>query len=332
MPRLGFGGLLLDGAARTHRDLRRPRPTYNAWMKRAAALVALLPALLGPPTAGGRGSGGTIGAFVATGRAGVVVLGGDLARRLGTIPVGEPRSIAATIDAQRVVVTTPRGLTLIDGRRRRAVATIGGFGDARSVCLDFAGRYAYVGDRARRELVAVDLARRRIAWRVRLAAPPEQVALVEGGVAVVAGGRLVRVDEQRTISRIGPESAVAALAPDGVWAFVAARDGTVSKLGLIDGRVVRRIRLRAPATALGLDSTSHAVWAAEGRRAEILSAGGRLVGRFNAGAPIRQLAPVGGWMAVVTAAGIRMVASPSLRPRERFPIPGTVRSVAFVVT
>jgi DNA-binding beta-propeller fold protein YncE len=270
---------------------------------------------------------------VATARAGVVVLGGDLRTRLGTIPVRGPRSVAATIGARRVVVTTPRGLTLVDGRRQSVLATIGGFGDPRGVALDFGGRYAYVADAARRELVAVDLARRRIAWRVPVGASPRGVAVVGATVAVVAGGRVALVDADRRVSRIGPPSAsVAALAPDGEWVFVASRDGTVSKLGLVDGRAVRRFRLRAPGTALAVDAMGRALWAAEGRRAEVLSPAGRPLRRVDAGAPIRELVPVGGWMALVTRDGIRMVATPSLAPRERFPVAGGVRSVAFVVT
>jgi len=234
-----------------------------------------------------------------------------------------------------VVVTTPRGLTVVDGRRRRVLARIGGFGDALGVCLDFTGRWAYVADAARRELVAVDLARRRIAWRVDVGAQPEDVVLVESTIAVVAGDRVVLVDAATRDRRWldpGRRIRAATFAPDGVWVFVGGKEASVAKLGLIDGRVVRRIRLHAPATALAVDATGHALWAAEGRRAEVLSPTGRLLGSVVARAPIRQLAPVGGWMALVTRGGIDMVASPSLAPRQRFPVAGAVRSVAFVVT
>jgi hypothetical protein len=303
-------------------------------MKRAAALVALLTVLVGPAGAEGRGSGGTIGAFVATVRDGVVVLGGDLSTRVGAIRVQGARAVAATIDARRVVVTTPRGLTLIDGRRRRVLATIGGFRDARSVCLDFGGRHAYVADVARRQLVAVDLARRRIAWRVRLGARPGSVALFDATVAAVAGGRLALVEEPRELRWIGARGSVrvAALAPDGVSALLAGHGRTVSRVGLVDGRAAGRMRLRAPASALTADATGHAVWAAEGRRAEVLSPAGLRVGGVVESAPIRELVPVGGWVALVTRDGIDLVASPSLVPRERFPVAGSVRSVAFVVT
>jgi hypothetical protein len=242
-------------------------------LKRAAALVALLPVLLLPAGAAARESGGTIGAFVVTARD-VVVLGGDLRSVAGRIPIRDGRSVAATIDARTVVVTTPRGFVVIDGRRRKIVATIGGFADPRGVALAFRGGFAVVADAGRREAIGVDVSHRRIAWRVRLGGRPARIDEVDDWYAVVSAYG------ERTLSLLDltlqdapvvhwikarRKLRVAAFAPDGEWLYLGYWGRrSVSKLELFNRRIVSSYELRAPPHLLAVDVIEKSVWAAEG--------------------------------------------------------------------
>jgi hypothetical protein len=305
-------------------------------MKRAAALVALLPALLSPVGAEGRGSGGTIGAFVVTARD-VVVLGGDLRAISERIPIRAGRSVAATIDARTVVVTSRRGLTIIDGRRRRIVATVGGLADPRGVAL--VGRFAYVVDAGRHQLVGIDVSRRRVVSRARLGGRPLRVALGSGFVAVPqSAGRPVELVQLSTVSAgaldwllARREVRSAAWGAESLFVTYAGRR-TLDGRELFDNRPLFSTRLHAPAQVLAVD-WGRALWAAEGARAELRDArNGKLLGFARAPGRILQLAPIGSWMGVVTRGGIAMISSPDQRSRYSVAVPGSVRSVAFVVT
>ena len=305
-------------------------------MKRAAALVALVPALLSPAGAEGRGSGGTIGAFVVTARD-VVVLGGDLRSVRGRIPLRGGRSVAATIDARTVVVTTRRGLTVIDGRRRRTVATVGGLSDPRGVAL--VGRFAYVVDAGRHQLVGIDVSRRRVISRARLGKRPLRLALGNGFVAVPQSpGRPVELVQLSSVSAGAVEWLLArrevrsaAWGAESLFLTYTGRR-TLEGRELFDDRRLFATRLHAKAQTLAVD-WGRTLWAAEGARAELRDArNGRLVGFVRARGHIVQLASIGGWMGLVTRAGIEMISSPDRGSRYSVAVPGSVRSVAFVVT
>jgi len=307
-------------------------------MKRAAALVALLPALLFAAGAEGRESGGTIGAFVVTARD-VVVLGGDLRAVSGRIPLGGGRSVAATIDARTVVVTSRRGLTIIDGRRRRIVATVAGFADPRGVALVERGRFAYVVDAGRHQLVGIDVPRRRIISRARLGGRPVRVALGSGFVAVPqSSGRPVALVELSTVSAGAVDWLLArrevrsvAWGAESLFLTYMGRR-TLEGRELFDDRPLFSTRLHEPAQTVAVD-WGRALWAAEGARAELRDArNGKLLGFARAQGRILQLEPVGSWIAVVTRAGVDMISSPDQGSRYSVAVPGSVRSVAFVVT
>jgi hypothetical protein len=308
-------------------------------MKRAAALVALLPALLFAAGAEGRGSGGTIGAFAVTSGA-VVVLGGDLRTVSGRIPLSGGRSVAATIDGHIVVVTTARSLVVIDGWRRRIVGTIAGLSDARGVALVERGRFAYVADAGLRRLVGIDVERRRVVSRVALHGRP--IRLSAGGTSFAAlpesAGQSVALLDLSVVSASAVDWLMARRkvlsAAGGSETLFLAYTGRRRLEGreLFDDRPLFAARLRAQPQAIAAD-WGRAIWAAEGARAELRGAhDGRFLGFATAPGRILQLASVGSWMAVVTRGGIEMITSPSRTARYSVPVPGTVRSVAFVVT
>ncbi len=133
----------------------------------AAALAAAL-ALLVPGAGLPAASGGAELAYVALededAVAAVMLDTGEVTARI-PVPRG-PHNVTVAGDGRSVLVTSPPAgkVTLIDAFTHRVVATFGGFGSPHDV--DVEGRYAYVTDERRGQLVVLDLRKRKVVARV----------------------------------------------------------------------------------------------------------------------------------------------------------------------
>jgi DNA-binding beta-propeller fold protein YncE len=166
------------------------------------ALIAALAALaLMPGGASALPSGGAEEAYVAIEEADLVVSvmldAGEITSR---IRVPDPRYVAVGTERRLILVSSPRAgrVTAIDSFRRRKIGSFGGLGSPRGVAI--VGRYAYVADAARGELVVLDLDLEswRIAGRVHVGGRPHDVAVGKLGViADERDGRLTLLDVSR---------------------------------------------------------------------------------------------------------------------------------------
>ena len=158
-------------------------------MKSVALVVAGLVALL----AGGatvEAKEGRLIAFVSAEDDDILVAVDLAARRVvRRIPVANgPHNVAANV--HHVVVTSPPAgrVTLVDPRSLRVRHVFRGFGYPHDVELH--GRYAYVTDEARGQVVVLDLARQSVVSRVEVGAGPHDLAV--GDVVTVTHGRRAR--------------------------------------------------------------------------------------------------------------------------------------------
>jgi DNA-binding beta-propeller fold protein YncE len=131
-------------------------------------LVLVAAALLAPASQARVAGGGTPVALVTAETLNellaVSLPGGRILKRL---PMPADPENVETSDRTAVVVST-RGaaVTLVDVRRLRVAKVLRGFGSPHIPLIGADGRFAYVTDDARGQLVVIDLARRRVTRRV----------------------------------------------------------------------------------------------------------------------------------------------------------------------
>jgi hypothetical protein len=155
-------------------------------------LIAMLLALaLGAGGASARTEGGAEEAYVAVTGENVVVSvmldAGEVTSRIA-VPRG-PRDVAIGSQGRFLLVSSPPAgkVTLIDSFRHRVVKTFGGFGSPRGI--EIVGRYAYVADAARGEVVVLDLERRKRVGRVAVGPGPRHLAIGDHGLVSHGPGR-----------------------------------------------------------------------------------------------------------------------------------------------
>jgi DNA-binding beta-propeller fold protein YncE len=194
---------------------------------RALTLVLLALAV----SAGGaaaRPAGGAEEAYVAVEDEDLVVSvmldAGEITSR---IRVPRPRHVAVGSERRLVLVSSPRAgrVTAIDSFRHRKLGSFGGLGSPRGIAI--VGRYAYVADAARGEIVVLDLDLEswRIVGRVPVGGRPHDVAVGEVGlVAHERGRRLTLLD----VSRPAAPRAIGTLDAGGGVLGLDARPGTAS--------------------------------------------------------------------------------------------------------
>jgi DNA-binding beta-propeller fold protein YncE len=165
--------------------------------------LVLLALALSSGGASARSSGGAEEAYVAVEEDDLVVSvmldTGEVTSRI-SVPPG-PRHVAIGSDRRLVLVSSPPAgrVTVIDSFRHRVIETFEGFGSPRGIEID--GRYAYVADAERGEIVVLDLdlEASKIVGRVRVGAEPHDVSA--GGVGLVthgpSGRRLTVLDLSR---------------------------------------------------------------------------------------------------------------------------------------
>ncbi len=144
-------------------------------------------ALVVAPTALARGLGGTPVALVTADLeshiAAVELSTGRVLRRIETRP--GPRSIESSVARIAVVAHTEYGaLTLLDGRSLRIVGVLEGVTEPRYTAADRTGRYAYVSDSKRGEVVVLDLPQRKIVGRLDVDGPARHLSLAPDGRAL----------------------------------------------------------------------------------------------------------------------------------------------------
>ena len=141
-------------------------------------------ALAGSPTALARGLGGNPMALVTAdteAHVAAVELGsGAIHRRIPTLP--GPRSVESVAQTFAVVAHTEHGaVTILDGRSLRVRRVLRGFAEPRYTAGHPGGRYAFVTDSKRGEVVSIDVLRGRVVHRLRLDGPARHVTLDRAG-------------------------------------------------------------------------------------------------------------------------------------------------------
>jgi DNA-binding beta-propeller fold protein YncE len=224
------------------------------------AFLTAATALVIAPEAVARSLGGTPVALVTAdleSRIAVVHL--TTGERLPSIPTRPgPRSIERVGQTAVVAHTTEGALSIIDTRTLRVRRVLHDFSEPRYTAASVEGRYAFVTDSGRGELVVVDVVRGRIVRRLALGGPARHVSADSSGRLWTALGtkasRIAIVDardplQPRLLGRIRAPFLAhdVGFAPFGRVVWVTS--GESGELALFDrrtARLVRRLRAGAP--------------------------------------------------------------------------------------
>jgi DNA-binding beta-propeller fold protein YncE len=116
----------------------------------------------------------------------VVVLGLPKLERIGRIPTGPgPRSIESDSRGHAVVAHTRHGVvSLLEVPPATVRTELEGFVEPRYTAVHPSARIAYVTDSGSREVVVLDLIRRRVVWRVEVPGPARHVSISRDGQAL----------------------------------------------------------------------------------------------------------------------------------------------------
>ena len=223
--------------------------------------AAAAPLLLGltPPLA--RAGGGTPLALVTADLESAIVAidlsTGRVHLRLAT-PAG-PRSIESSDGAALVAHTASGRMSVVEARTLNVFAVDGAFGEPRYAAIEPSGRLAYVTDSGRREVVVVDLLRRRAIARTAVEGPARHVGLDRSGrrlwvalgstAAAVAVLDLRDPRRPRVVGTIRPPFLAhdVGFTPGGRRVWVTSGDrGRTAIYEATTGRLVRTIAAAAP--------------------------------------------------------------------------------------
>jgi len=176
----------------------------------------------------------------------VELTSGRVLRHVATL--GSPRSIEAVGHTAVVAHTELGALSLV--RDLHVAEVVGGFDEPRYAAAHPAGRYAYVTDAARGDVVAVDVLRGRVVWRARVGPRARHLSISPGGRALwVALGSKAR--DVAIVVVDGPQLALrrtfrppflahdVGWAPDGRHVWVSSGDR--QKLAVYDARTGRLV-------------------------------------------------------------------------------------------
>jgi hypothetical protein len=194
---------------------------------------------------------------------------GRTVRRLATLP--RPRSIESVRGTTAVIAHSEDGaVTIIDGAELRVRRVLRAFAEPRYTAASPDGRYAYVTDSARAELVTLDLARARVVQRTELGGPARHLGIGRGGrtLWVALGNKapalavlsLADPARPRMVARLRPPFLAhdVVFAPDGrVWVTSGDR-GLIALYEASTGRVLTTLRAdRPPQHVTFAGSTAH---------------------------------------------------------------------------
>ncbi len=257
-------------------------------MKKAVLLLGLLALPAGSHAAATSGPIALVTAETQNELLAVDLGSGRVVRRLA-MPA-DPENVETNSRTAVVVSTRAGTVTLVDVRRLRVRATIRGFGSPHIAALSADGRYAYVTDDPRGQLVVIGLARARVVRRVfvcigahHLAFRPHyrQVWVICGeraGTIAIVGVR--NLSRPRRIGLFDPGLLAHDLAfpAGGRRLWVTADEG--KWIAVFDARTRRRVRsLRAGSPPQHV-AVRRYVYVTSGNdgRLRIFSVGGRLLG------------------------------------------------------
>jgi len=197
---------------------------------------------------------------------------------------------------------------------------------------------ALVTAESENELLAVSLPDGKVIRRVRVPVDPENVDVQPSGPAIVVStrGGAVSILQARSLRPIRVlrgfrDPHIAAIAPDGEWAYVT-DDGTglLSVIELARAAIVNRVFVGMGAHHLSFSPDERRVWVALGERARTIAvldtsrpARPRVVTRFDPGFPAHDVAfsPDGRRVWVTSDAGSRVGVFGSTSRRLLFTVP-----------
>jgi len=183
---------------------------------------------------------------------------GRILCRLETLP--GPRSIESVGGTVAVVAHTAGGaLSLVDARTLSVRRVLRGFREPRYTAAHPGGRYAFVTDSGRGEVVTVDVVRGGVVGRVAVGGAARHISLDRRGrrLWVALGTKaerlavvdVVRPERPRLVVRLAPPFLAhdVALPPARSPAWVTSGDrGTIALYDAARGRILRRVPADAP--------------------------------------------------------------------------------------
>ena len=183
---------------------------------------------------------------------------GRILCRLETLP--GPRSIESVGGTVAVVAHTAAGaLSLVDARTLSVRRVLRGFREPRYTAAHPGGRYAFVTDSGRGEVVTVDVVRGGVVGRVGVGGAARHISLDRRGrrLWVALGTKaerlavvdVVRPERPRLVARLAPPFLAhdVALPPARSPAWVTSGDrGTIALYDAARGRILRRVPADAP--------------------------------------------------------------------------------------
>jgi DNA-binding beta-propeller fold protein YncE len=230
----------------------------------------------------------------------------------------DPQNVVAS-QAVAVVVSTRAGaVTLVEPRRLSVTRIFRGFASPHIPALSPRGRYAYVTDDARGQLVTIDLARKRVVSRLFVGVGAHHLAVSPDSTRIwVALGERARtiivVDathphRPRVVGRVDPHGAAhdLAFAPQGRRVWVTYDDrSSVAVLDAQSGRLLHTVAAGSPPQHVAFDAFSNA------RHAYVTSGGdGTLrVVSLRTGRTLRIVATASGSFNVTTGGGLVLTSS-----------------------
>jgi len=246
---------------------------------RSLAIIIALAALSCAPPAGAPGRHAAADTTTSAPRA---------AGSISTIALsGQGTAIALTPDGRRALVTTIRGVLVVDLDAGRVATTIDAGDTPQAIAIDAQGRYAWIADFLSRSVIALDVGANAVAGRIPLAEPRRAVLTPaialgpDGGRVYVldtADEDLVVIDTaSRRVVRdqyLDLHPGAVAVAPDGRVAYVAGCrlsciDGDLLVVDAATAAVTRRIHLPSAPYALVLTPDGRRAYVAHGRDASV---------------------------------------------------------------
>jgi DNA-binding beta-propeller fold protein YncE len=206
-------------------------------------------------------AGGTPVALVtADKQARVVAVELSTGRIIRSIPtLADPRSIEQVGNVGVVCHTAHGAVSLIDGPTLRVRRVVRGFAAPRYTAAAPSGRYAFVTDSARYEVVTVDVVQGRVVGRVAVGGPARHVSIDPTGrvLWVSLGSKAERVAivdvsrpaSPRVLHRLSPPFLAhdVGLTPGGRHVWVCSGDrGTLAVYHRRTGEILRRLPADAP--------------------------------------------------------------------------------------
>jgi outer membrane protein assembly factor BamB len=191
-------------------------------------------------------------------RVAAVELGtGKIVRSIPT--VAGPRSVESVFGDGLVCHTAHGAVSLIDGATLRVRHVIRGFDEPRYAAAAPGGRYAFVTDSGRQEVVALDVRRGRIVGRVGVGGPARHISIDARGrilwVSLGSTAELVAIVDAsrpaapRLLHRLRPPFLAhdVGFAPGGRHVWVSSGDrGALAVYDRRSGEVLRRLPADAP--------------------------------------------------------------------------------------